>query len=117
MSKELLKLLESMRHHSWKYILTLDDAWFDLSIFLSFYLSIFLSFYLSTDHESIWLSAKDEAPQRERKIASSLKMMLMVVWNPHVFYLIDVLPKSSKFNAGHSITHVLSPLPEILTLY
>jgi len=34
MSKELLKLLESMRHHSWKYIVTLDEAWFYLSIFL-----------------------------------------------------------------------------------
>jgi hypothetical protein len=34
MSKELLKLLESMRHHSWKYIVTLNEAWFYLSIFL-----------------------------------------------------------------------------------
>jgi hypothetical protein len=59
MSKELLKLLEFMRHHSWKYIMTLDEAWFDFSIFLSFYLSIFLSFY-STDRESIWLSPEDK---------------------------------------------------------
>jgi hypothetical protein len=42
MSKEFLKLLEFMRHHSWKYRVTLDEAWFYLSIFLSFYLSIFL---------------------------------------------------------------------------
>jgi hypothetical protein len=42
MSKELLKLLEFMRHHLWKYIMTLDEAWFDLSIFLSFYLFISL---------------------------------------------------------------------------
>jgi hypothetical protein len=42
MSKELLKLLESMRHHSWKYLKTLAETWFDLSIFLSFYLFIFL---------------------------------------------------------------------------
>jgi hypothetical protein len=34
MLKELLELLESMRHHSWKYIVTLDEAWFDLLIFL-----------------------------------------------------------------------------------
>jgi hypothetical protein len=34
LSKELLKLLESMRYHSWKYIVTLDEAWFYLSIFL-----------------------------------------------------------------------------------
>jgi hypothetical protein len=29
-----MKLLESMRHQSWKYILSLDEAWFYLSIFL-----------------------------------------------------------------------------------
>jgi hypothetical protein len=34
MSKELLKLLESMRHHSWKLIVTLAKGWFYLSIFL-----------------------------------------------------------------------------------
>jgi hypothetical protein len=33
MSKELLKLLESMRHHSRKSIVTLDEAWFGFSIF------------------------------------------------------------------------------------
>jgi hypothetical protein len=98
---ELLKLLESMRHHSWKYIVTLDEAWF----------------YLFIDHELIWLRPEDEAPQKEKKIVLSLKMMLTVVWNTHGFHLIDVLPKSSKFNAGHYISHILSPLPEILALY
>jgi hypothetical protein len=34
MSKDLLKLLESRRHHSWKYIMTLDEARFYLLIFL-----------------------------------------------------------------------------------
>jgi hypothetical protein len=76
-----------------------------------------LFFHLANDHESIWIIPEDEAPQRERKIGPSLKMMLIVVWNPHGFHLIDVLPKRSKFNAGHSTTHIISPLPEILTLY
>jgi hypothetical protein len=49
MPKESLKLLDSMRYHSWKDIVTLDVAWFDLFI----------------DHEPIWLSPEDEAPQRE----------------------------------------------------
>jgi hypothetical protein len=34
MSKGLLKLLESMRHHSWKYIVRFDEGWFYPSIFL-----------------------------------------------------------------------------------
>jgi hypothetical protein len=33
MPKELSKLLESRRHYSWKYRVTLDEAWFYLSIF------------------------------------------------------------------------------------
>jgi hypothetical protein len=37
-SNELLQTLISMKHHSWRYILTLDESWF----------------YLPTDYESIW---------------------------------------------------------------
>jgi hypothetical protein len=43
--------------------------------------------------------------------------MLTVVWSPHGFHLIDVLPKGSKFLAGHYISHIISPLPEILAPY
>jgi hypothetical protein len=42
--------------------------------------------------------------------------MLTIVWNRHGFLLIDVFPKGSKFDARHSISHILSPLPEILAL-
>jgi histone-lysine N-methyltransferase SETMAR len=44
-------------------------------------------------------------------------MMLTIVWNPHGFHLIDVLPKGSKISAGHYISHVRSRLPEILAPY
>jgi hypothetical protein len=60
-----------MRNYLWKYIVTLDEAWL--------YLFIFLFFSLSTDHESIWLSPKDEAPQGDTKGESSPKMILMFV--------------------------------------
>jgi hypothetical protein len=50
LSKKLLKLLESMRHDSRKYMVRLGAVLFDLS----------------TDYESIWLSPEDEAPRRER---------------------------------------------------
>jgi hypothetical protein len=43
-------------------------------------------------------------------------MMLTVVWNRHGFHLIDVLPKGSKFNAGHYISHIISPFPKFLLL-
>jgi hypothetical protein len=45
---------------------------------------------------------------------SSPKMILNGVWNLHGFHLIDVRRKGSKFNAGHYISHILSPWPEIL---
>jgi hypothetical protein len=48
-SKESLKLLHSMRCHSWKYVMTFDEAWF----------------YISIDRESIWLSSEDKVPQKE----------------------------------------------------
>jgi hypothetical protein len=44
-------------------------------------------------------------------------MMLTVVWNPQRFHMINVLPKDSKFNAGHYISRVLSPLPEVFAAY
>jgi hypothetical protein len=40
--------------------------------------------------------------------------VLTAVWNPYGFDLIDVLPKGRKFNGGHSISHILRLLPEIV---
>jgi hypothetical protein len=44
-------------------------------------------------------------------------MMLTVVWHSHGFHLIDMLPKGSKFDPGHYISRIVSPLPQILALY
>ena len=41
---------------------------------------------------------------------SSPKLMVTVVWNPHGFHIIDVLPKGTKFNAEYYISHILTPL-------
>jgi len=84
-SNELLQTLISMKHHSWRYMIALDESWF----------------YLSTDYESIWLPSGDTAPERERKMINSPKMMLTIVWNPHGFHVIDVLPKGYKFNSDY----------------
>jgi hypothetical protein len=70
-----------------------------------------LVFYLPADQESIWFSAKDGAPQTERKIVSSPKMMLTVVWNSQGFHLIDVLRKGSKLHPGDYISHIPSDSP------
>jgi hypothetical protein len=44
-------------------------------------------------------------------------MILTVVWDPHGLHLIDFLRKSSKLNAGHYLSHILSPLLEIFAPY
>jgi hypothetical protein len=74
-------------------------------------------FCLSIDRESIWHSSEDEALQMERKIVPTPKMKLKVICNPQGFHMIDALPKGNKFDARYSISHILSPLPEILALY
>jgi hypothetical protein len=43
--------------------------------------------------------------------------MILAVWNPWGFHLIDVLPKGSKFDLRHYISYILSPLSEILAPY
>jgi hypothetical protein len=43
-SIEFLRQLRPIEHHGWKFIITLDESWF----------------YLSTDHEQIWLHAKEK---------------------------------------------------------
>jgi hypothetical protein len=54
-SEELLQLLLSMKHQSWKYIVTFDEAWF----------------YFCADYETIWLTTREPKPDRERRIVSS----------------------------------------------
>jgi hypothetical protein len=44
-------------------------------------------------------------------------MMVTVVWNPYEVHLIHVLPKGWKFDAGHDISPIPSPLPEIHAPY
>jgi hypothetical protein len=38
--------------------------------------------------------------------------MLMIVWNPRGFYLINIFEKGCKFNATHYVTEILSPLSD-----
>jgi hypothetical protein len=80
--------------------MTLDEAWFYLSIFLSFYW-----WWINLSQSRSWSSTKGE---------QSPKMTLTVVCNPHEFHLIDALQNESRFHAMHHISHILSTLLEIL---
>jgi hypothetical protein len=69
-----------MQHQRWKYLAALDEAWF----------------YFSNQHERIWLPGHEDPQKTERQTISSPKTMPTVVWNPHGFYLVDVLGKGQK---------------------
>jgi hypothetical protein len=56
-SRSLLDLLHSLQHQSWKYLVTLDEAWF----------------YFSNAHEQIWLPEDEDPPTNARPMIGSLK--------------------------------------------
>jgi hypothetical protein len=72
--------LGSVQHQGWKYLVTLDEAWF----------------YFSNQHEQIWLPDQEDPPKIQRQTISSPKAMLTVVWNPHGFHLVSLLPEGQK---------------------
>jgi hypothetical protein len=96
-SKRLLDLLGSVQHHGWKHFVTLDEAWFDFS----------------NQHEQIWLPDQEDPPTIQRQTINSPKTMLTVLWNPHGFHLVSLLPKGQKWISQYYIDHIL---PEICAL-
>jgi hypothetical protein len=71
-----------------------------------------LRFDLNTDQKFIWLPPDALVPERERHKIQSEKLMLIIVWNPKGFHVINVSSKGIKFDAGHYITDALIPLAE-----
>jgi hypothetical protein len=96
-SKCLLDLLGSVQDQGWKYLVTLNEAWF----------------YFSNQYEQIWLPDQEDPPAIQRQTISSPKTMLTVVWNPHGFHLASLIPKGQKWTSQNYIDHIL---PEISTL-
>jgi hypothetical protein len=92
-----LDLLGSVQHQGWKYLVTLDKAWF----------------YFSNQPEQIWLPDQEDPPTIQRQTISSPKTMLTVVWNLHGFHLVPLLPVGQKWTSQYYIDHIL---PEICAL-
>jgi hypothetical protein len=90
-------MLGSVRHQGWKYLGTLDEAWF----------------YFSNQHEQIWLPDQEDSPTIQRQTIGSPKAMLAVVYNPHGFHLVSLLPKGQKWTSQYSIDYII---PEICAL-
>jgi hypothetical protein len=78
--------------------MTLDEAWF----------------YFSNQHEQIWLPEDEDPPTNGRPTIDSSKTMLTVLWNPHGFRVIKVLPRRCKWTSQYYIDNIL---PEICALH
>jgi hypothetical protein len=92
-----LDLLGSVQHQGWKYLGALDEAWV----------------YFSNQDEQIWLPDQEDPPTIQRQTISSPKTMLTLVWNPHGFHFVSLLPKGQKWTSQYYINHIL---PEICAL-
>jgi hypothetical protein len=75
--------LLSIKHHSWHFVITLDESWF----------------YPSTDHDQLWLHADQEPPERDNHTIQDKKNMMTIAWNALGFHLVEALPPARGFNA------------------
>jgi hypothetical protein len=80
---------------AWRSIIALDESWFELT----------------KGHEFIWLPQRENFFEWERHLIQSKESMLMIVWNPQGFSIINVLEKRRKFSVMHYVTESLSPFP------
>jgi hypothetical protein len=67
----------------------------------------------------IWLPDGDEAPDREKHMIQSSKLMLRFVWNPHGFQTIDAMPchampKGEIFTTACDIRNILTEIVSLL---
>jgi hypothetical protein len=85
MSRDLLQVLRLAKYHAWKYILTLDEAWF----------------YFSNHLDRIWFPHYELPPSFPRQMIASQKSMITVVWNPHGFHMIQSLSKAIKWTGRY----------------
>jgi histone-lysine N-methyltransferase SETMAR len=70
-------------------------------------------FYLWTSYETVWVQAGQQPPERVKHMIGDRKMIVIKVWNPEGFHLVDALPKGQKFKANHYIDRILQSLLEI----
>jgi hypothetical protein len=94
MSQDLLQALWSAKHHAWKNIATLDEAWF----------------YFSNHFDQIWLPYDEIPPSFPKQTIASQKSIITVVWNPHGFHVIQSLSKGVKWTGRYHSDNILSQI-------
>jgi hypothetical protein len=94
MSYDLLQVLRLAKPHAWKYIVTLDKAWF----------------YFSNHFDRIWLPHDELLSSFPKQTIASQKLMFTVVWNPHRFQVIQSLPKGFEWTGRYDSDNILSQI-------
>jgi hypothetical protein len=101
MSTTLLGRVHSAKHNGWQNFVTLDETWV----------------YCHTECKSIWLSGDEKAPERERWLTASPKLILTVMWNPVGFHVVDLRVKGVKFCSAYSLSNIMDPILATLRPY
>jgi hypothetical protein len=84
-SQDLLQVLRLAKHHAWKYIVAMEEAWFDLSNYF----------------DRIWLPHDELSLSFPKQTIASQKLKITLVWNPHGFHVIQPLLKGIKWTGRY----------------
>jgi hypothetical protein len=62
----------------------------------------------------MWTLSRDDLATKTRQQIQSKKFMLMIIWNPIGFYVVDRLPNDTKMNSDYFVTNILIYLEQMI---
>jgi hypothetical protein len=80
MTIELLQVLSVQSTRQWHDIVTLDESWI----------------YLFSEHDLMWTAPGEIVVDRGRHTVQSPKFMMMLVWNPIGFHVLESPPEGAQ---------------------
>jgi hypothetical protein len=54
--------------------------------------------------------SKDEVVTRPKRLTDARKLVATIIWNPHGFHVVDLLPDGTKFNRTYLLNNIVAPL-------
>jgi transposase len=91
---QLLPKPRAHAHNNWRELVTGDERWF----------------YHEYVRDRIWTPSDENTAEVANRTIASPKNMLTVMWNPHGFHAVTILPPGPSCNAATFIDHNLVPL-------
>jgi transposase len=90
----MITYLEAAKNDGWRHIVTGDESWF----------------IMDQAPRRMWSLTEDEVATKPRTTIATKKFMYTIMWNPHGFHVIDLLPSDAKMNSTYYTSNVLEPL-------